>query len=132
MNEVFSGEKLVRFKNLCPHSIHLVGDNGAVITFAESGQVARVDVKREKRKVNVQIAPGVILSMEVQDVAHVDVVNLPEPEDGVIFLVSSYVAQFTKRPDVLCPNTDASAIKDEQGRVIGVRGFQNYVDMDAQ
>ena len=117
---------VVRFVNLCPHPIHLVGDNGAVVTFAESGTVARVNIRKENRQMKVQIAPGIFLDMLVQEVVQEEVVNLPEPEEGVIYLVSSYVAQYFagQREDLLCPNTDSTAVKDDSGKVIGVRSFQ--------
>jgi len=115
-----------KFINLCPHPIHLVGENGAVVTFAESGTVARVDIRKTKKQVTVEVAEGVYLNMEVTEVEHAEVVGLPEPQEGVIYLVSSYVAQYTKRPDCICPNTDSTAIKDENGKIIGVRGFLTF------
>lgn len=118
---------MVKFINLCPHPVHLVGDTGAVITFAESGQVARVDVKKQKKNVIIEIAEGVHLNMEVQEVEHIQITGLPEPTEGVLYITSSYVAQYVKRPDVISPNTsDSTVIKDDQGKVIGVKGFQSY------
>lgn len=117
----------IKFINLCPHPVHLVGDNGAVVTFAESGNIARVDVRREKRKVTLDIAEGIQLSMEVCEIEHASVINLPEPTEGVLYITSSYVSQFAKRPDVICPNTDSTALKDADNRVIGVKGFSTYI-----
>jgi hypothetical protein len=118
---------IIQFINLTSHPIHLVGDNGAVLTFATSGTIARVNIIRTNKQLRTQIAAGIFVEMTVQEVEHAELLNLPEPTEGVIYLVSSYVAQYTKRPDVMCPNTDNTCVKDGIGRVTGVKSFQQYI-----
>jgi hypothetical protein len=51
--------------------------------------------------------------------------GLPEPQDGVIFVVSGMVldALGSTRPDVVAPDTGADAIRNEKGHIVAVMGF---------
>jgi hypothetical protein len=51
------------------------------------------------------------------------VVDLPEPCEGVFYLVSSLVFEASDRPDLLCPDTGKTCVRDEHGNVIAVRRF---------
>ena len=47
----------------------------------------------------------------------------------VLFVVSMAVAQYAARigrPDFIAPDTSAGAIRDADGKIIGVRGFVRY------
>jgi hypothetical protein len=58
-----------------------------------------------------------------------NVSGIPEPEEGVIYIVSALVAQAAQRPDVVSPDTlpgRDGPIKGPQG-VSGIRGFQTWV-----
>lgn len=48
--------------------------------------------------------------------------GLPEPQDGVIYVVSLLVAQRAMRADVVSPGTgpNDNCIRDDQGRIAGV------------
>lgn len=47
--------------------------------------------------------------------------NLPEPQEGVVYVVSALVAQAVPdREDVFIPD---DTVRDEQGRIIGVRAL---------
>ena len=100
--------------NLTPHSITFVDDAGnTVLTVEPSGQVARCSVTREK--------VGTIAGIPVNKPRFGKVENLPEPQEGTIYIVSSLTAQAVpEREDVFI--TD-DAVRDEQGRIIGCRAL---------
>ncbi len=100
--------------NLTPHSIIFVDDAGnAVLTVEPSGQIARCSVAREKI--------GEINGIPVNKSRFGKVENLPEPQEGTIFIVSALTAQAVpEREDVFI--TD-DAVRDEQGRIIGCRAL---------
>ncbi len=104
----------MRIVNLTPHSIIFVDDAGnAVLTVEPSGQVARCSVTREKI--------GDINGIPVNKSRFGKVENLPEPEEGTIYIVSALTAQAVpEREDVFI--TD-DAVRDEQGRIIGCRAL---------
>jgi len=56
-----------------------------------------------------------------------EIEGLPDPQPGVVYIVSMVVrqaAQAQGRTDVVSPDTSPQgAIRDEQGRIIAVRGF---------
>jgi len=51
------------------------------------------------------------------------VVGLPEPQEGVFFLVSSLVFEASERTDLLAPDTGKSCIRDEHGNIVAVTRF---------
>lgn len=106
--------------NLTAHSINVIlGEQN--ITYPSEG-LARV--KTEEKVI------GSVDGIPVVKTVYTTVEGLPEPEKDTVYLVSTLVLQALKangvcRPDCLAPNTGISgAIRDEQGRIIGVRGFQ--------
>lgn len=59
-----------------------------------------------------------------------EIEGLPEPEDGIVYIVNFFVLNALRyhgiqRNDCVSPDTAfQSAVRDEQGHVIGIRGFQ--------
>jgi len=106
-------EQAVRVRevvNLTPHPINIGG-----IVIQPSGQVARVAEVGEPRGV---IELGSI-RIPVITKRFGEVEGLPEPQDGVIYIVSALTAQAAwaaGRTDVFCPG---DLIRDESGRVVG-------------
>lgn len=49
-----------------------------------------------------------------------DITGLPEPQEGVIYIVSALVALAARREDVLFPGP---AIRDAEGRIVACRGL---------
>lgn len=106
-------ERAVRVReivNLTPHPLHIAG-----VVIQPSGQVARVSEVSERRGMleygSLQI-PVIVKWFG-------DVEGLPEPQDGVIYVVSVLTAQAAwaaGRTDVFCPG---DLIRDESGRVVG-------------
>lgn len=106
----------VKFVNLTPHSIIFVDDAGnTVLTVEPSGQVARCSVTREQ--------VDTIAGIPVNKTRFGKAENLPEPQEGTIYIVSALTAQAVpERKDVFI--TD-DAVRDEQGRIIGCRALSH-------
>lgn len=96
--------------NCTPHPLTWVREDG-VVTIAPSGTEARIDTKE------VELGNGFVTSERGE------VIDLPEHQEGKVFVVSGYVFAATEeRLDVLAPNTNRS-IRNENGQIIGVPGF---------
>lgn len=52
-----------------------------------------------------------------------DIVGLPDPQDGVVYIVSALVAQAADRSDVVSPATGHPDAIRENGQIISVPGF---------
>ena len=85
-----------------------------IATFQPSGKVARVSSSIEK--------VGDINGIPTYKVTYGDLIDVPEPEDDVLYIVSGLVFGASDRTDLIQPNT-GMAIRDENGRIIGVPGF---------
>jgi hypothetical protein len=117
----------VKFVNLTPHPVVL--SNGALrVTFEKdySTPVARVEQVIEQATIECEIVPGMKIDMPVNAVTRSEVYNLPDPEPGVMLIVSSMVATQVKRADVIAPITDSTCERDVNGRVLSVKGFQTF------
>lgn len=99
--------------NLTPHEINLIMDNGEVLTIEPSGTVARVTA--------TTVICGRIGAIPITTTEFGEVENLPSPEAGTYYIVSSIVAQSCKdREDVFVPN---ESVRDENGRIIGCKSL---------
>jgi hypothetical protein len=116
-----TGVKLV---NLTPHEVVVFDANNNVIAkIPPSGTVARV-VTREK-------IVGSINGIPVVATEYGDIDSLPDPQPNTVYIVSLLVLQALqargeRRSDVVAPNTAPTplgAVRDSQGRIIGVRSF---------
>ena len=101
--------------NCTPHEINLLSESENT-EFPPSGLVARVATS------------SVMVPSELPMVRTIfgDITGLPEPADHTYFIVSGMVlsALNGSRPDVIAPDTSpASAVRDPQGRMIGVKRF---------
>lgn len=115
----------MKLVNLTPHTVTIIGDY-EVTTIPPSGKVARVDVKVDRIGTVVKNIPLV-----VQRVAGID--GLPEPQEGVGYIVSNMVLQALKgqgiqRTDCYAPDTSPEGIvKNYSGKTVGVRGLTQSV-----
>lgn len=100
--------------NLTPHDINFVNAAGeAVLTVPSSGTLARVSSRT--------IVTGSVAGIPVTETEFGSVEGLPEPQDGIIYIVSALVAQRCKhRNDVFIPN---ESVRDEKGRIVGCRSL---------
>lgn len=107
----------ITFENLTPHDINLILPDGEVFTIPATGVVARVDSHVEQIG-HIGAIPVINTVFELDS----DVIDLPDPQDGVIFITSMSVAQVvTDRTDVLVP---ADLRRDDAGRIIGAGALQ--------
>jgi len=113
----------MKFVNLTPHEITVFDSTGNVILrIPPSGQIARVSVTS-----TIVCKVG---DIPVRKVIYGDVEGLPEPKDDTVYIVSTVVLLALKekgiiREDVVAPDTNPdSAVRDDTGRIIGVKYFQ--------
>lgn len=106
--------------NLTAHTINVILE-GNEIAYPSQG-LARVKTEeKEICKIN---------DIPVVKTVYTTVEGLPDQQENTVYLVSTLVLQALKangikRPDCLAPNTGVSgAIRDDQGRIVAVRGFQ--------
>ncbi len=112
-------------KNLTPHVIVIrPGDEEVVLP--PSGQVARVSVSA-KELYKIAFAG---IRVPVVRTEFGDIVDLPDPDEGVIYVTSTLVAQAAAargRTDVVAPDTSPeSAVRDQEGRIVAVRRLQTF------
>lgn len=105
----------VKVINLTPHDI--VINDGTV--FPPSGMVARVDT--------TQVLDGDVNGIPVMKVSYGDIVDLPAPKQGVVYIVSALVLSASKaagRTDCVAPNTSSTdVIRNDKGQIVSVPSF---------
>ena len=109
--------------NLTPHTINLVAEDGTQLLSLESQGVARVASTTEV--VGFLQVGGVAVPQTHTTFGEVE--GLPEQEPGVGYIVSNMIIsalaqQGIHRDDLFTPGLQ---VRDEQGRVIGCRSFDN-------
>lgn len=102
----------MKIVNLTPHDLDIYTLTGDVVHVPRTGKTARVFEVREPA--------GTIDGIGIETVYPGKVVGIPDPEDGVVYVVSSIVSSASGRPDVFAPG---QLIRDEEGRPIGCRGL---------
>jgi len=117
----------MKFINLTPHEIKVIHE-GFECTFPPSGTVARVAYERGPTYVlgnpegNTDDPAWGHITFAVLRERKSDS-RLPEPQEGVLYIVSRDVAQHNlDRRDLIVPDTE-DAVRDDKGRIIGVPGF---------
>lgn len=106
----------MEIKNYMPHTLNIELSSGERIAIESSG-VARCAVK------NVQV--GEVDGVPVVSAEYGEITGLPEPQDGVVYVVSMLVAQRAGRADVLSPDSGPTAIR-ENGQVVAVRNLVRF------
>lgn len=106
----------MKFVNLTQHGLTIILENGDDLVLPASGEVARVTFSTQQ----VDEVAGIPIYKTIYEP---EVTGLPEPEDGIIFIVSSLAAQTAKRHDVLAPT---KLIRDDDGQVIAAGGFATF------
>ena len=102
---------MATFINLTPHAINL--NNGA--EYAPSGTVCRIETKHEQPNGDL-----------IAKVNVVDVQGLPEPVQGVYYIVSLPVLTElgANRPDLVSPATNhPETIRNDKGFIVSVPCF---------
>ena len=114
----------MKLVNLTPHEVVVYDASGnVVLRVPPSGRVARVATREEMiDRIN---------GIPVFKTTYTEVEGLPDPEPSTVYIVSLLVLQALQahgiqRSDVVAPNTSPTpngAVRDAQGRIIGVRSF---------
>lgn len=104
----------MELNNLTPHAITFVDSKGKEIKVVEpSGNIARVKA--------TTVTTGEVDGIPITTTQYSEVEGLPEATEGVIYIVSSLVAQRCKgREDVFIPN---ESVRDTEGRIIGCKSL---------
>ena len=99
-----------KFVNLMAHDITISGH----ATLPRCENPCRVETK--------QRIVAYLTGIPISETHFEKIVNLPEPEDGVYFIVNRVTMDFVPfdREDVFCVDTGPSAIRDQSGHVAAV------------
>lgn len=107
----------MNFKNLTPHNINIVLPNGSVKTIMPCGAVARCE-QFEEKAFDIKF-DGADIPVTKQSFG--EVTYLPEPEDGVYYIVSRLVAAACPdRKDLVIPGP---LVRDPEGNPCGCQGL---------
>ena len=113
----------MKLVNLTPHPLTFEGIGGKYLTIHPSGIATRVDTVTQR----VDIVSELDVEIPVNKVRYTNIVNLPGPEEGTIFIASSIVAMTANRKDVVSPDTSRdSSIRDNFGRIVAVKALQTF------
>lgn len=115
--------------NVTNHPVTIVAEDGITIllNIMPSGIHARLNIHRSSILEQIEVAEGMFVQFPVTVTEYAEIIDLPEPEPDTIYIASNYVAQEAKRPDVLAPRTDNTAIRDKDGNIVAVRSLVRYV-----
>lgn len=101
-----------KFQNCTPHAINLVNGD-LMVTYPVSGVCPRV----EESFIPIDQCDGVM----IVESATGEVVGLPDPQEGVLLIVSRMVAVAAHtRQDLVSPG---EIVRDAQGRIVGCKNF---------
>jgi|GEM_PF-924636 len=115
-------ETSVSLYNLTQHYIRFYRPDGTALELPPSGKVARVASAPE--------ILGEVEGVPVLYTTYGQALNLPDPQEGVVFIISRMVAEVVKRADVVSPDTSPrSAVRDGQGNLLGVKSLRSYTNM---
>lgn len=109
-----------RIVNCTPHVINfgfVEGDNVDIISFDPSGNVARCDVEEKFFDTVWLEHDGGDFHFPIYKRKFTDVVDLPAPEDGVLYIVSAVVLESSDRRDLIAPDSGKSAVRNEKGHI---------------
>ena len=116
--KVQKGEHIMKkLINLTPHAVTFVNADGDTYVVEPSGMLAIV---------SSEIKMLDIIEVDGFKIPHTktvfgEVEGLPDPEDGVIYIVSSLVAgRVPDRDDVMIPN---QSLRDDKGRITGCKSL---------
>lgn len=115
----------VRLVNLTGHDVTVVTDDGNIVIPAEPGAVAP-RVQRGTPQVGRLTTD--LGDFDVSVWVDGNVEGLPEPGDGIVYVVSTQVLLAAPgRRDLVSPDTNPGRVvrdPNDPSRIVGVRGFQ--------
>ena len=113
---------MIKLVNLTPHAVVIFNaQNEIVLTIPPSDQMARCAAVREVLD-EVELANN--LRVPITQITLGALADLPEPQEGTIFIVSLNAAKAAKlagrMDDIVVPD---DTVRDPTGRIIGCRAF---------
>lgn len=116
-------EKQVTLVNKTPHTVNLVTEDGTKISLEPVLPTPRVSSSSIKTAVyTITDDNGIAHEIVREAPVFGEVVDLPEPQEGVLYIVSMLVAaRAANRIDLVSPGRQ---IRNEAGQVIGCLGLQ--------
>jgi len=106
----------VRIINLTPHEVRLVSDaHQTILVWGKPPEGVSIPRVREE----IVEAPPIGGIIPIRNKRFLEPENLPPQEENTYYIVSSLVAQATRRHDLLVPNT----VRDERGQIVGASSF---------
>lgn len=101
-------------RNLTPHAINIVGEDG------EMKQIIAPEEKPARLKVGT-VRCGFALGVPLSKSTFGEPENLPEPQEGVLLIVSQLIkGAFPDREDLVVP---AEMVRDNKGNIIGCKSL---------
>lgn len=103
--------------NLTPHPVRLRRVDGSELTLSACGEPARVST--------IPVVGCVIEGMKTFKNIYGPITNLPDPEPGVVYLVSRVVAQAvgSRRADLYVPS---DLYRDQYGMIVGAAALEVF------
>lgn len=120
---LFNGFEWQDLINCTPHPISVWAEvepnkMQEVVSIAPSGILPRMSII-ETEHPNVHKFPFYLVKNETGKVE-----GMPENDTGErIFIVSRMVFDASDRKDIICPDTGKTAIRDDDGKIIGITQF---------
>ena len=107
----------MELRNLTPHALTIYGQGGTISLGKGEGPFPRLTVSR-KDAGSMQIG-GVIIPVYIPTLGQV--IDLPDPQKGIGYLVSALVADaLPEREDLYSPG---ELVRDEEGVIVGANGL---------
>lgn len=110
--------KNVKVVNLTPHDVNVMDEEGNTLMVFPSEGIARLLTQ------TVHHEPFVLddgTKIPTSSTEFGEVQGLPEPADGVVYIVSSLIAgYYPLRGDLYIPN---ESVRDDKGRIIGCKSL---------
>lgn len=107
--------------NVTPHRIDLIIEHHSII-IPPSGIIARCSVETAPQQPITSSFDGIDFDVPFSKSSLGDIVGLPAPQEGVLYISSVVVAQKCKeigRNDVIVPEV----LRDQSGNIYGCKGF---------
>lgn len=105
-------------KNLTPHEITIVGENGEIILSIKPEPIS-ARAKASTVKVGAIEVEGKTIPLTTTKMGEVE--GLPPEEKGTMLIVSRIVAEACpNRHDLVIPN---ESVRDDKGRIVGVKSL---------
>lgn len=111
--------KMAKLVNLTPHPITIVLKDGRKVTLPSEGVVRVRELREDAGDIEFEGGTVPLCRKFLSDIEW-----LPEPKEGVIYIVSLLAAQKAwqlGRADVVAPG---DYIRDEEGRIIAIASLQ--------